>query len=542
MATGYKNLSDTLAFQQLNALSKHSMMTLTLDSSRLKSMTVSMGMGLFYNYAAKLVDETSLMALQDLADEMDVVGQYRQLLAGEVMNGSEQRMVLHHLTRGQLGSAVISQGRDKRLFYEQQRQRISAFAKKIHTGQFRGGTGERFRHVCQVGIGGSALGPRSLYLALAHGAHCREQQYMTASFITNVDPDNASQVLSELDLASTLFIVVSKSGTTQETFTNEALVCHALQQANLNPENHLVAVTSESGSIVSDVDYLEHFYLDDYIGGRFSSTSAVGATLLTLAFGADVFEALLDGAHHQDMLALNPCMTENPALLDALIGVYERNCLGYGCSAVLPYSQPLVRFVAHLQQLDMESNGKSVNREGLPLSYDSGPIIFGEPGTNGQHSFYQLLHQGTQIVPLQFIGFQNSRGGDDLDVDGSTSQQKLNANLVAQIFAFANGKQSSNPNTSFAGQRPSSLIYGEELTPWVLGALLAHYENKVMFQGFLWNINSFDQEGVQLGKQLTKQVLTDYKDAEPINVLAEMLGINTLRNNDNDIICYSKAG
>lgn len=542
MATGYKNLSDTLAFQQLNALSKHSMMTLTLDSSRLKSMTVSMGMGLFYNYAAKLVDETSLTVLQDLADEMDVVGQYRQLLAGAVMNGSEQRMVLHHLTRGQLGSAVISQGRDKRLFYEQQRQRISAFAEKIHTGQLRGGTGKRFRHVCQIGIGGSALGPRSLYLALAHGAHCREQQYMTASFITNVDPDNASQVLAELDLASTLFIVVSKSGTTQETFTNEALVCHALQHANLAPEDHLVAVTSESSSIVSDVDYLEHFYLDDFIGGRFSSTSAVGATLLTLAFGADVFEALLDGAHHQDMLALNPSMTENPALLDALIGVYERNILGYGCSAVLPYSQPLVRFVAHLQQLDMESNGKSVNRDGVPLSYDSAPIIFGEPGTNGQHSFYQLLHQGTQIVPLQFIGFQISRGGDDLHVDGSTSQEKLNANLVAQIFAFANGEQNSNPNKSFSGQRPSSLIYGKELTPWVLGALLAHFENKVMFQGFLWNINSFDQEGVQLGKQLTKRVLTDYKDAEPLNVLAEMLGIDTLRHNDDHITCYSKTG
>lgn len=542
MATGYKNLSDTLAFEQLNAQSKHSMMTLTLNCSRLKSMTVPMGMGLFYNYAAKLVDKTSLAGLQNLADEMDVLGQYRQLLAGAVMNGSEQRMVLHHLTRGQLGSAVISQGRDKRLFYEQQRRRISSFAEKIHNGQLRGGTGKRFSHVCQIGIGGSALGPRSLYLALAHGAHCREQQYMTASFITNVDPDNASQILSELDLSSTLFIIVSKSGTTQETFTNEALVCHALQQVNLNPEDHLIAVTSEACSMLSDVNYLDHFYLDDFIGGRFSSTSAVGATLLTLAFGADVFEALLDGAHYQDTLALNPCVTENPALLDALIGIYERNCLGYGCSAVLPYSQPLVRFVAHLQQLDMESNGKSVNRDGIPIPYDSGPIIFGEPGTNGQHSFYQLLHQGTQIVPLQFIGFQNSRGGDDLLVDGSTSQEKLNANLVAQIFAFANGKQNSNLNSSFAGQRPSSLIHGEQLTPWVLGALLAHFENKVMFQGFLWNINSFDQEGVQLGKQLTKQILTDYMDAEPLNILAEMLGVNTARHRDKHTSCYSKAG
>jgi glucose-6-phosphate isomerase len=528
MATGYQNLCDALAFQQLNALSKNSMMTLTLNASRLKSMTVSMGTGLFYNYAAKLVDEPILTALQNLADEMDVVGQYRQLIAGAVMNSSEQRMVLHHLTRGQLGPAVIWQGRDKRLFYEEQLQRISAFSERIHTGQLCGGTGKRFRHVCQIGIGGSALGPRSLYLALAHGAQCRDQQYMTASFITNVDPDNAGQVLAELDLVSTLFIVVSKSGTTQETLTNEALVCHALQQAGLDPAAHLVAVTSEACSIASGVNYLEHFYLDDFIGGRFSSTSVVGATLLTLTFGANVFAALLDGAHHQDTLALNPCVTENPALLDALIGIYERNCLGYGCSAVLPYSQPLIRFVAHLQQLDMESNGKSVNREGVPLPYDSGPIIFGEPGTNGQHSFYQLLHQGTQVVPLQFIGFQHSQGGADLQVDGSTSQDKLNANLVAQIFAFANGQPSSDPNTSFAGQRPSSLIYGEQLTPWVLGALLAHFENKVMFQGFLWNINSFDQEGVQLGKRLTQQILTDHVDDEALKVLAEMLAVQTL--------------
>lgn len=318
------------------------------------------------------------------------------------------------------------------------------------------------------------------------------------------------------------------SGTTQETLTNEALVCHALRQNGLDPAGHLVAVTSEARSIASKVSYLDHFYLDDNIGGRFSATSAVGATLLSLTFGANVFASLLDGAHYQDTLALNPCVTENPALLDALIGVYERNCLGYACSAVLPYSQPLVRFVAHLQQLSMESNGKSVNRAGEALPYDSGPILFGEPGTNGQHSFYQLLHQGTQIVPLQFIGFQQSQGCSDLQVDGSTSQDKLNANLVAQIFAFAHGKASDDLNTFFAGQRPSSLIYGEQLTPWVLGALLAHFENKVMFQGFLWNINSFDQEGVVLGKQLAQQVLTDHVADESLHVLAKMLKIQTL--------------
>lgn len=529
MTIGYKNLNDALAFQRLQAISNIGTMTLTLDSSRLKSMSVSMGAGLCYNYAAKLVDDQILNELQNLADEMDLLGQYRQLIAGAKMNVSEQRQVLHHFTRGQIGPAVVSQGRDSRSFYEQQRQRISAFAAKVHDGQLRGGRGDTFRHVCQVGIGGSDLGPRSLYLALAHGARCRDQQYMTASFIANVDPDDAGQVLAQLDLASTLFVVVSKSGTTQETLANQAFVCHALSQAGLDPAAHLVAVTSDCCSMASDVKYLDHFYLDDSIGGRFSSTSAVGATLLTLTFGANVFGAILDGAHHQDTLALNPRVTENPALIDALIGVYERNCLGYGCSAVLPYSQALIRFVAHLQQLDMESNGKSVNRAGEPLLYESGPIIFGEPGTNGQHSFYQLLHQGTQVVPLQFIGFARSQGKADLQVDGSTSQDKLNANLVAQIFAFANGKPHSDANESFAGQRPSSLIYGEQLTPWALGALLAHFENKVMFQGFLWNVNSFDQAGVQLGKQLAQQVLNGAVDDEPLRLLAEMLDIHTVK-------------
>ena len=194
--------------------------------------------------------------------------------------------------------------------------------------------------------------------------------------------------------------------------------------------------------------------------------------------------------------------------MDALIGVYERNILGLPSTAVLPYSQALSRFPAHLQQLDMESNGKSVNRFGKKISYVTGPVIFGEPGTNGQHSFYQLLHQGTNIIPLQFIAFQKNQCGKDISIQDSTSQKKLAANVTAQIIAFACGKDDSNPNKFFAGERPSSLIYGKDVNPQSLGALLAHYENKVMFQGFLWNVNSFDQEGVQLGKVLAKTVLS----------------------------------
>ena len=213
-----------------------------------------------------------------------------------------------------------------------------------------------------------------------------------------------------------------------------------------------------------------------------------------------------------DVTAKNEDLLANPAMLDALIGVYERNVLGYENTAVLPYSQALSRFPAHLQQLDMESNGKSVNRFGEPVNYVTGPIIFGEPGTNGQHSFYQLLHQGTTIVPLQFVGFRNSQMGQDVIIEGSTSQQKLNANVVAQIVAFACGKKDENRNKQFEGGRPSSIIVGDQLTPGALGTLLSHFENKVMYQGFAWNVNSFDQEGVQLGKVLAKRVLAHDTD------------------------------
>jgi glucose-6-phosphate isomerase len=252
--------------------------------------------------------------------------------------------------------------------------------------------------------------------------------------------------------------------------------------------------------------------MDDFIGGRYSSSSPVGGVALSLAFGFNTFSEFLQGAHEADALSLEKSIMKNPALLDALIGVYERNILGYPVTAILPYSQALSRFPAHLQQADMESNGKQVNRRGEPISYATGPVLFGEPGTNGQHSFYQLLHQGTDIIPLQFIGFTRSQTGFDVEVDGSTSQKKLCANLVAQIVAFATGKSDTDTNKNFPGERPSSVIKGTELSPEVLGSLLAHYENKIMFQGFVWNINSFDQEGVQLGKVLTKKVLAGDMD------------------------------
>ena len=335
---------------------------------------------------------------------------------------------------------------------------------------------------------------------------------MEAKFISNVDPDDAAAVLNSIDVAHSLFILVSKSGTTLETLTNESFVKDALKNAGLDASRHMVAVTSETSPLAGSDDYLAAFFMDDYIGGRYSSSSAVGGAVLSLAFGPEVFARFLEGAAEEDRLSAGRDVRKNPAMLDALIGVYERNVLDYPSTAVLPYSQALSRFPAHLQQLDMESNGKSVNRFGDPVDYQTGPVIFGEPGTNGQHSFYQLLHQGTAIVPLQFIGFKNSQIGTDVVIEGSTSQQKLCANVAAQIVAFACGKEDENRNKHFEGGRPSSIIIGDQLTPETVGALLSHFENKVMFQGFVWNVNSFDQEGVQLGKVLAKRVLAHETD------------------------------
>ncbi|MBR1566231.1 MAG: glucose-6-phosphate isomerase [Oscillospiraceae bacterium] len=511
----WKNLDTLPAFEKLNALNRVNLPEVMAGeggAERVAKYSVPMACGLSYNFAAKAVDDEVLGALAELASEAQLTEKFASLYNGEMINTGEKRLVLHQLTRGQLGEAVMHDGVNKRDFYVNEQKKAAAFANKVHAGEITNASGEKFTTVVQIGIGGSDLGPRAMYLALENWARQSGTLRMDARFISNVDPDDAASVLKTIDLRHSLFVLVSKSGTTLETLTNESFVKDALRGAGLDPAKHMVAVTSETSPLAKSSDYLEAFFMDDFIGGRYSSCSCVGGVVLSLAFGPEVFARFLDGAHAEDLTAKETDLLKNPALLDALIGVYERNVLGYPATAVLPYSQALSRFPAHLQQLDMESNGKHVNRFGEPVNYVTGPVIFGEPGTNGQHSFYQLLHQGTDIVPLQFVGFRRNQAGMDVDIQGSTSQQKLCANVAAQIMAFACGKQDENPNKSFEGGRPSSIIIGEQLTPESLGALLAHFENKVMFQGFCWNLNSFDQEGVQLGKVLAKRVLAHETD------------------------------
>ena len=527
MMITWKNLDTLTAYQELANAKKVNLkeaMTGENGADRVKKYSVPMAEGLTYHFAAKQVDDNILAVLKKLAEEAQLTEKFAALYNGEVINTGEKRLVLHQLTRGQLGDKVMADGVDKRAFYVEQQQKIAEFARKVHNGEITNAAGEKFTTVVQIGIGGSDLGPRAMYLALENWAKKHDTFKMEAKFISNVDPDDAAAVLYGIDVAHAIFVLVSKSGTTLETLTNEAFVKDALKNAGLDPSRHMIAVTSETSPLAKSDDYLAAFFMDDYIGGRYSSTSAVGGAVLSLAFGPETFAQFLDGAAEEDKLSANADALQNPAMLDALISVYERNVLGYPSTAVLPYSQALSRFPAHLQQLDMESNGKSVNRFGEPVDYVTGPVIFGEPGTNGQHSFYQLLHQGTDIVPLQFVGYRNNQMDTDVEIQGSTSQQKLCANVAAQIIAFACGKEDDNRNKNFEGGRPSSIIIGDQVNPGSLGALLAHFENKVMFQGFLWNVNSFDQEGVQLGKVLAKRVLAHETDGA-LKVFSDLLNI-----------------
>lgn len=521
----FKNLDTLSSFKSLQNLDPYCVKC-NLNKERIENYKVEEGGGLTYSYATMPVDQKHLQVFQELSNEQELIKKYKSLLSGDVINTGENRLVLHQLTRGQILDSVVKDGEDKGKFYKTQLERIKEFSTKVRNGEILGSTNKKIKTVVQIGIGGSDLGPRALYLALKGYCLGKNKDIIEAKFISNVDPDDGAEIIKDLDFETTIFILVSKSGTTQETLTNRDLVLDALKSTKIegfDPSKHMIAVTSKTSPLANSSSVLDSFFIDDYIGGRYSSTSAVGGAILSIAFGYDVFEELLEGAHQADVKALNEDVKQNPALLDAMIGVYLRNVLGCPTTAVLPYSQALSRFPAHLQQLDMESNGKHVNRNGEKVSYLTGPVILGEPGTNGQHSFYQLLHQGTDTIPLQFIGFKKSQYEKDIVTAGSTSQEKLNANLAAQIVAFAIGKNDENPNKVFTGNRYSSLLVAQQLTAKTLGALLAHYENKVMFQGFIWNLNSFDQEGVQLGKLLAKKVLAGCEGDEVLKAYSQIL-------------------
>ncbi len=470
---------------------------------------VCQGAGFSLYYATQQIDDNILDILQSLADQSQVIDQFMAMKKGAVINKidgfeSENRQVLHTATRDLFGSQALEPKATAQA--REELEKLTKFIENLDNGTISNHRGEAFTDLVNVGIGGSDLGPRAIYLALA-GDKSRQRR---VHFIANVDPDDAATVLEGLDLSRTMVNVVSKSGTTLETLTNEKLVRTAFLKAGLDPKNHFLAVTGQGSPMENPADYCQTFSMFDYIGGRYSTTSMVGGVMLGFALGMDGFMAILKGANAMDQAAEERNIRRNMPLLLALLGIWNRNFLNHETLAILPYSQALHRFSAHLQQCDMESNGKSITRQGENVSYGTGPVIWGEAGTNGQHAFYQLLHQGNVIVPVEFIGFRRSQRGKDLEVNATTSQEKLTANLLAQSIAMAKGQQHENPNKFFAGNRPNSIIMADQLTPESMGALLALYENKVAFQGFLWNINSFDQEGVQLGKVLANQLLDHF--------------------------------
>ncbi len=513
-ATEYLNLDHTSAFKTLQSLGKKRI--LPSFPSRSIHQYVIHNSPLHFSFAMALVDEEILNALVLLAKELRVIERYNRLLGGECMNTTEKRPVLHHRTRH-----ASSRGD-----YGHEQQRFSEFAEAIRKGEIRTAAEKPFTNVIQIGIGGSNLGPRACYTALEGIATTKGYSVLPCHFISNVDIDDAASVLTRVSLDSSLFIIVSKSGTTQETLSNLTAVQEYARKQGISEKDltrQMVAVTSKGSPLDNTNHFSRIFYIDDAIGGRFSVTSAVGGVLLSLAFGAEVFEAFLKGAGDMDTSAEHPDPFCNMALMSALIGIWERNIRGYSAQAIVPYSEALDLFPAHLQQLACESNGKSASIYNEPLSYPTGQILFGGSGTNAQHSFFQLLHQGTDVIPIQFIGLCESQRQKDFPHEGTVSQNKLIANMIAQMVALAIGNPSDEPYKVFPGNRPSTLVYAHQLTPEVLGALLSFYENVVMFQGFLWNINSFDQEGVELGKRLTQDILNQKSSAPP--ALKEFLSL-----------------
>jgi glucose-6-phosphate isomerase len=504
MDRNYKGLAESEAFRELIRLGRRpcdlTSPGVLQDEQRWKQFSCSLEEWRLF-YATERVDVEVIAGLQALADELELVTQFRSMRRGAVLNRikgfpSEHRQVLHTACRDVF--APLPAAPEATEEARQELEKLRAFLADLDNGTVVNAQGQAFDTMVHIGIGGSDLGPRAMFEAM-RGFALPERK---VHFIANVDPDDAARVLAEVNLATTLITIVSKSGSTLETLTNETLARNALQRAGLDPAKHCLAVTGKGSPMDDSRNYLRSFYIFDYIGGRYSVTSMVGAVVLGFALGFSAVLEFLEGAAAVDSQAEQTQICDNLPLLLALLGIWNHNILGHSTLAILPYSQALHRFTAHLQQCDMESNGKSVDRHGRPVSVKTGPVIWGEPGTNGQHAFYQLLHQGTEVVPAEFIGFRWSQRRSDELVEGTTSQQKLLANLFAQCIALAVGRPSDNPNKAFPGNRPSCLLLAEKATARTLGALLAIYEAKIVFQGFAWNVNSFDQEGVQLGKVL----------------------------------------
>jgi glucose-6-phosphate isomerase len=488
------------------------------DPGRAARLTVPAG-DLTADLSKHLVSDDTLALLVAVARRAGLAGRIEAMFAGEHINVTEDRAVMHVALRAEPGDTFVVDGVDVVAEVQQVLSRMSEFADRVRSGAWPGFTGSRIRHVVNIGIGGSDLGPAMAYRALRAYVH----PDLECHFVSNIDPAQLEAVLARVEAESTLFIVASKTFTTLETLSN-ARSARSWLVDRLGDEaavaQHFVAV-STNAEVVADfgIDVENMFGFWDWVGGRYSMDSAIGLSLM-LAVGPDAFRELLGGFRTMDRHFRTSAFETNLPVLLAMVGVWYRNVVGLPTYAVLPYAQDLDRFPAYLQQLDMESNGKRVRLDGSPVDLDTGPIVWGEPGTNGQHAFYQLIHQGTTVVPADLIGFIEP--SDDL----GGQHDLLMGNLVAQAEALAFGKTAHEvaesgvaaqlvPHRTFPGNRPTSVILADRLTPAVLGQLIALYEHKVFVQGVVWGINSFDQWGVELGKALAATVIDELTDDAP---------------------------
>ncbi|MFD5587088.1 glucose-6-phosphate isomerase [Streptomyces sp. NPDC127063] len=484
------------------------------DPERGTGYTLQVG-DLHIDYSKHLVTDETLRLLRELAAATDVFGLRDAMFRGEKINVTERRAVLHTALRAPRDAVVEVDGENVVPKVHAVLDKMSDFAQRVRSGEWTGHTGKRIRNVVNIGIGGSDLGPAMAYEAL-RAYTARE---LTVRFVSNVDGADLHEALQGLDPAETLFIVASKTFTTIETITNATSARAWLLQGLGGDEKavaqHFVALSTNGEKVAEfGIDTENMFEFWDWVGGRYSYDSAIGLSLM-IAIGPDRFREMLDGFHTVDEHFRTAPAEANAPLLLGLLGIWYGNFHGAESHAVLPYSHYLSKFTAYLQQLDMESNGKSVQRDGRPVDWQTGPVVWGTPGTNGQHAYYQLIHQGTKLIPADFIGFAEPVA--ELDDRLKAQHDLLMANFFAQTQALAFGKTPEEvraegvpeelvAHKTFRGNHPTTTILARELTPSVLGQLVALYEHKVFVQGAIWNIDSFDQWGVELGKVLAKRV------------------------------------
>jgi len=488
------------------------------DPKRGERMTTE-ALGLYLDYSKNRITDETLKLLLQLAEESGLRGRIDAMFRGEKINVTENRAVLHVALRAPRGTSIVVDGEDVVPQVHAVLDKMADFSNRVRSGAWKGHTGKRIRNVINIGIGGSDLGPVMAYEALKHYS----EREMTFRFVSNVDGTDFAEAVQDLAPAETLFIISSKTFTTLETMTN-AHTARDWLLAGLGGDEksvakHFVAVSTNASEVSKfgiDTDNMFGFW--DWVGGRYSMDSAIGLSTM-LAIGPENFHAMLDGFHQMDEHFRTATFERNLPVLMGLLAVWYNDFFGAQTVAVLPYEQYLKRFPAYLQQLTMESNGKHVTLDGNKVAYDTGPIYWGEPGTNGQHSFYQLIHQGTRLIPCDFIAFNKT-----LNPLGQHHDMLL-ANVFAQTEALAFGKTPEEvksegtsawlvPHRVFEGNRPSNTILAERLTPETLGKLVALYEHAVFTQGVIWNIDSFDQWGVELGKVLAQRIIPELESKE----------------------------